>query len=61
MRLGVRRVRVAESCSAMLKLSKPLLPASIADFDSMPFVFNCLNGALDLVTGELHATIRTAR
>jgi putative DNA primase/helicase len=39
---------------AMVFLARPELAASTDDFDADPFLLNCLNGTLDLRSGELH-------
>lgn len=39
--------------SAMLTLAEPFLAADSDDFDRNPLILNCLNGTLDLQTGEL--------
>jgi len=39
---------------AMIDLARPLLRGETRDFDSDPFLLNCLNGVVDLRTGEMY-------
>ena len=42
--------------NAMISLaeSEPGIPVKVTELDSNPWLFNCLNGTLDLRTGQLH-------
>ncbi|MFM9966030.1 MAG: phage/plasmid primase, P4 family [Planctomycetaceae bacterium] len=43
----------ASGVSAMLKLAASMRPIRVDDLDANPWLLNCLNGTLDLRTGEL--------
>lgn len=47
---GVERLKA----TLYLAQSEPGLPAHLSDFDSDPYLLNCLNGTLNLKTGQLH-------
>jgi putative DNA primase/helicase len=51
------RSQDARRITAMINLAKhsPSVSAGVEDFDADPWLFNCLNGTVDLRTGELRA------
>ncbi len=50
----IRRWQSRKNRETILKDAVSVYPISMSSFDSNPYIFNCLNGTLNLKTGEFH-------